>query len=137
MPYNIRYCVSNFKMDRQRLDECLPILSQINLDGNCYMIALVAMLFLLLSGTPTDWHTFCNIGFLVLFMSLGAPNLPGGFMLAMLIIINILKLPSFIPMAIYCEVFFGCILNLVNVIGDIVSVTVMFAHEDRKKQQGL
>ena len=134
VPYNVRYCVRHYKMDRRRLEKYLPVLAQINLEGNCFMITLVALLLVLLSGTPTGLPVIVGIAALVLFMSMGAPNQPGGFVIGILILINYLDLPTFVPLAIFCEVFFGGILSLMNVFGDIVAAAVMMKIEDKKRK---
>ena len=94
----------------------------------------MALLLVLLSGTPTGLPVIVGIAALVLFMSMGAPNQPGGFVIGILILINYLDLPTFVPLAIFCEVFFGGILNLMNVFGDIVAAAVMMKIEDKKRK---
>ena len=35
-PYNVRYCAKHYGMDRSKLSHMLPVLAQINRDGNCF-----------------------------------------------------------------------------------------------------
>ena len=121
-PYNIRYCVRHFGMDRSRLSRILPALAQINRDGNCYLIMFVAMLFLLASDIEFSVVNIVVIAALVLFLSFGAPNQPGSILIGTLIIITYLNSNDAIGMAIYLEVFLGGLQNMVNVISDIVTV---------------
>jgi Na+/H+-dicarboxylate symporter len=86
-----------------------------------------------MSGTNYTLLDALIIGALVFFLSLGAPNQPGSCLIGMLIILNYLNVPDLMPMAILCEVFFGGLLNLVNVTGDIV--TVVCEEKDKLKEE--
>lgn len=121
VPYNIRYCVKNYGLDRKRLETTMPVLAQVNLDGNCYLLTLIALVFITFSGTGFPVEDMFLIGMLVLVLSLGAPNQPGSCIIGMLIILHYVHAMTFVPVAIFVEVFFGTILNLMNVTGDIVT----------------
>ena len=125
VPFNVRYCMRTYKIDRKRLEDTLPVLAQINLDGNCFVITMISVLILLLSDTPFSVMNIASMAVLVLFLSLGAPNQPGSVLVGLLIILNYLSLTDLIPLAIYCEVMFGSLLNIINVTGDIVTVAVL------------
>lgn len=122
VPFNIRYCARTLKIERGKLERFLPVLAQINLDGNCYMLTLVSLLLLFASGTDATPLTIIAIGVLVLFLSLGAPNQPGTCVIGLAIIITYLNTPTLLPLAICAEFLFGGIVNIINVIGDIVTV---------------
>jgi Na+/H+-dicarboxylate symporter len=124
VPFNIRYCTLNYGYDRKQLSRELPILAQINLDGNCFIIMLIAMILLMLLGIEPSWIPVLMIGILILFLSFSAPNQPGSILIGTLIILYYLKADNLISMAIYFEVFFGTIQNIVNVLGDMVTVAV-------------
>ena len=130
VPFNIRYCVRKFGYSRQRLSENLPILAQTNQDGNCYLITLISMIFVFLLGVEVSWMHIVAIAVLVLFLSVGAPNQPGSMLIGILIITFFLKADQLISIAIYAEVFFGALQNIINVIGDIVTVAI----EERKHE---
>ena len=130
VPFNIRYCVRKFGYSRQRLSENLPILAQTNQDGNCYLITLISMIFVFLLGVEVSWMHIVAIAVLVLFLSVGAPNQPGSMLIGILIITFFLKADQLISIAIYAEVFFGSLQNIINVIGDIVTVAI----EERKHE---
>ncbi len=121
-PYNVRYCARHFGMNRSRLQTSLPVLAQINLDGNCYTIMMVAMFIIFLSGMPVSWVNIAVIAALVLFLSFGAPNQPGAILIGLLIVITYLGAFSLLCMAFYLEVFLGSFQNTVNVISCIVAV---------------
>ena len=122
-PYNIRWCVLNLKLNRKRLQESMPIMAQINLDGNCFLITLTSLLFMSYSsGNLTPLYVI-EIGILVLFLSMGAPNQPGSCLVGILIILFHMKAFSLVPLAIITEAMFGGLLNLLNVTGDIITVT--------------
>ena len=124
VPYNIRYCARYYGFDRKRLSEKLPILAQTNLDGNCYLIMMIAMLLIFGMEIETSWLQLLVIAILVLFLSFGAPGQPGGILIGTLIILYYLKAENMISIAICFEVFFGALQNLLNVIGDIVTVAI-------------
>ena len=131
MPFNIRYCARNYGFNRKRISESLPILAQANLDGNCFIIMMNAMGLVFLMGIEVSWLQILVIGILVLFLSFGAPNQPGGILIGTLIILYYLKAEDLISFAIYMEVFLGTIQNAINVIGDIVTVAI----EEQKQAQ--
>jgi len=124
VPFNVRYCTVQYGMDKKRLEDSLPLLAQINLDGNCFIISLIAMLYIHLAEINVTWYEIIAIGALVLFLSLGAPNQPGSAIIGILIISNYLGAIDMLPMAIISEILFGSLLNIINVIGDIVTVTI-------------
>jgi Na+/H+-dicarboxylate symporter len=128
VPYNIRYCVKNFGMDRKRISDKFTILAQINLDGNCYLIMLMGMLFVFMMVTSASWYHIIVIAIMVIFLSFGAPNQPGSILIGTLIIALFLKADDLIPTAVYLEVFFGAIQNLINVTGDLVTVAIEEKH---------
>ena len=124
VPFNIRYCSRKYGYDRKRLSEKLPILAQTNLDGNCFLIMLISMSFIFLLGIEISWLQILGIAFLILFLSVGAPNQPGSIMIGILIITLYLKADELIIIAIFAEVFFGWLQNIINVIGDIVTIAI-------------
>lgn len=130
VPFNVRYCARKFGLDRKKLEASLSTLAQLNLDGNCFLIMLVTLIYIFAVGATVSWLNLIAIGALVLFLSLGAPNQPGSVLIGFLIIANYLKAYDILAVAIYSEVFFGSLLNLVNVTGDIVTVVV---EDDRLK----
>ena len=133
VPFNIRYCSRKYGYDVKRLSDKLPILAQTNLDGNCFLIMLISMSFIFLLGKEISWLQIVGIAFLILFLSVGAPNQPGSIMIGILIITLYLKADELILIAIFAEVFFGWLQNIINVIGDIVTVAI----EEQKARQQL
>ena len=133
VPFNVRYCSRNYGYNRDRLSQKLPILAQTNLDGNCFLITLISMSFIFLLGIEISWVQIAVIAFLILFLSVGAPNQPGSIMIGMLIITLYLKAEDMFLVAIFAEVFFGWIQNIINVLGDIVTVAI----EEQKARQQL
>ena len=123
-PFNIRYCARTYGMDRDRLGRNLPMLAQVNLDGNCFIIMLIALIFVFITGTELAWYNVVVLGALVLFLSLGAPNQPGSILIGTLIVTMYLQSFDVICAAIYCEAFLGSAQNIVNVIGDIVMAAI-------------
>ena len=124
VPFNIRYCTIKYGMDRKGLEEKLPMLAQLNLDGNCFIITLATMLFIIVGDISVTWLDLIMIVTMVVFMSMGAPNQPGSVLIGMTIIINYLNAYDMVAVAIYLEVFLGSVVNLINVTGDIVTVAI-------------
>ena len=124
VPFNIRYCVKNYGMERRRIADKFTILAQINLDGNCYLIMLMGMLFIFMMVSQASWYHIIVIAIMVVFLSFGAPNQPGSILVGTLIIALFLKADVLIPTAVYLEVFFGAVQNLINVTGDVVTVAI-------------
>ena len=125
-PLNIRYCVKNLGMDRTRLTRIMPVLAELNLDGNCFIIMLGSLLLAFLSGADISPIDLAMIGLLVLFLSLGAPNQPGSILIGSLIVAFYLSSSSdALTMAIYLEAFLGSLQNLINVTGDIVMAAIL------------
>jgi len=124
VPFNIRYCAKNYGMNRKMLEENLSNLAQINLDGNCYLIMILALMFISFLGTSVSWFNILVIAVLVIFLSFGAPNQPGSILIGLLIISLYLGEEGMVPAVICMEVFFGPVQNIVNVIGDIVTVAI-------------
>ena len=131
VPYNIRYCTLKYGMDRKKLEDAMPVLAQINLDGNCFIFILLTLIFLFMSGASVSWFNLVVIVLLVLFLSLGAPNQPGTLIIGLMIITAYLNMDNALPLTIYTEVLLGSILNLVNVIGDIVTVATLDASDKK------
>jgi Na+/H+-dicarboxylate symporter len=130
-PYNIRYCESSFNMDRRELEVSMPMLAQINLDGNCFFIMLIMLLIMLEYHDHVSALNVATVALIVLFLSLGAPNQPGSLLITMAVILNYMNSNDLIPLAFICEVFYGRLLNVVNVMGDVVT-----AVEKQEKQTG-
>ena len=123
-PYNIRYCSKAFGMDRGLLRRNLPVLAEINLDGNCFILMFFTLAFVFITGTDLEWFSIIGLAALILFLSLGAPNQPGGILIGSLIVTMYLNSFEVICIAIFSEAFLGSAQNIVNVIGDIVMVAI-------------
>ena len=120
--YNIRYCAKTWKMDRKMLEINIPVLSEINLDGNCFFLTLLPIIMMFSGNSEVHITDMLLIGVLVFYLSLGAPNQPGSVLIGMLIILNFMRADVLISAAFIYEAFFGGLLNIVNVIGDIITV---------------
>lgn len=123
-PFNVRYCIKNYGMNRKRISDKLPFLAQINLDGNCFLIMMGAMVLIILFDADVSLYNVLVIAILVVFLSFGAPNQPGSILIGMLIITMYLRADMLTSIAIYAEVFYGPAQNIINVIGDIVTIAI-------------
>lgn len=129
VPYNIRYCTRAYGYDRKRLEHTMPVLAQINLDGNCFLITVIAMLYIAINSTPLSLTDIIVVGLLVLLLSLGAPNQPGSCLIGLSIVMIFLQAEALATVAIIGEVFFGGLMNLVNITGDIVTLATEEVYE--------
>ena len=120
VPLNIRYCARNFGLSREKLEKNMPVLAQINLDGNCLLVTLASLTFLFAAGTDVTWEDYAIMALLVVFLSLGAPNQPGSLIISLLIITNYFHMDGMVDVTIFMEVLLGSALNIINVIGDVV-----------------
>ena len=87
-------------------------------------IAKTKRKFIFMMVREASWFHIIVIAIMVAFLSLGAPNQPGSILIGTLIIALFLKADVLIPTAVYLEVFFGAIQNLINVTGDMVTVAI-------------
>lgn len=122
VPYNIRYLARKLGMDRRHLQASLPILAQVNLDGNCYILTLIAMWFIFLTDIKVAWLNIVVICALILLLSFGAPNQPGSILIGTLIIVTYLNSFDLLAIAFILEAFLGSVQNMINVISCMVTV---------------
>lgn len=123
VPYNTRYCAKVFGFSRSRLEKELPVLSQTSLDGNCFILMLLATIFIFIANCPVSRLNVVVVALIVLFLSFGAPNQPGSILIGMLIILTYLNSSAAVSMALCFELFCGGLQNILNVISSIVMVT--------------
>ena len=122
VPYNIRYCTTQYGMNRKSLEKSIPILAEVNLDGNCFIIMLAVVVLFSSSDMSINLYRMLGVAVLILFLSLGAPNQPGSCLISLLITMQYVNMTDLVCVAIYMEVFLGWLINLVNVVGDVVTV---------------
>lgn len=118
--FNIRYSARHFGLSRSLLEKNMPVLAQINLDGNAALIMFLSLASIFALDVSFSWVNIVGIGLLVLFLSLGAPNQPGSLLIGMLIVYSYLDISEMIALVIFIEAFLGPVQNGINVIGDIV-----------------
>ena len=124
LPFNMRYCIKNYGFERKRLERVLPMLSQINLDGNCFIITLIALTLMFTTGAGISWIDVIMVCLVTFFLSLGAPNQPGSILIGLLVIFSYMNALDIVALAIYAETVFGSLLSATNAAGDIVNVAI-------------
>ena len=129
VPFNTRYCITKYGFDRKRAESVLPMLAQINLDGNCFIITLIALILMFTTGSGISWFDVIMVGLVVFFLSLGAPNQPGSILIGLLVIFNYMNALDIIALAIYAEAIFGSLLSVTNAAGDIVTIAITDKYE--------
>ena len=134
VPFNTRFCNRHFGTDIKLLDKELPVLAQISQSGNSYMITLFSLMFMSFTGATLSITTVVMLAILVFILSIGAPGQPGSILIGLIIVFSFAGISfELMCVAIYIEVFFGRLLPLMNVFGDITSV-VVYSHEKVKKE---
>ena len=123
-PFNIRYCAKNFGIDRAWLEHAVPVLAQINRDGNCFLVTLMSILVATVGNDTIDGYDILVISILVFFMSYGSPNQPGSMLIGVTIILMYAESFNLLALAILAEVGYGSIVGIINIIGDIVTVVL-------------
>ena len=126
VPFNIRYCARHYGMNRKLLESSLPFLAQIVFDGNCFLLTSVAMFLAFNAGAEITWYNTLVSAILVFFLSLGAPNQPGSMLIGTMILLQYqgYEGSSYMFIAILFEAALGIVQNLINVVGDIVTVAI-------------
>ena len=124
-PYNVRFCARAFGLNRKDLERDISVLSQINLDGSCFLLTVVTIILVIMSGMQPSVVTIVGIVLLILFLSFGAPSQPGSCIIGLVIIFTFLRSETLLPIAICVEVLFGGVINIVNVFGDIMTAVIM------------
>ena len=122
VPYNTRYCTKHFGVPRERLEKELPILAQTSLDGNCFILMLLAAIYIFIANCEVSWLNILAIAFIVIFLSFGAPNQPGSILIGMLVILTYLNSDIAISLALCFELFCGGLQNILNVISSVATV---------------
>ena len=105
-------------------ERVLPMLAQINLDGNCFIITLIALMLMFTTGTGISWLDVAIVGLTVFFLSLGAPNQPGSILIGLLVIFSYMNALDFVALAIFSEAILGPLLSVANAAGDIVTIAI-------------
>ena len=136
VPFNTRYCAKTYGMNRRILERDLPVLAQINRDGNCYLLTLVSLLVYFSGGGQPSVITIVLLGILVLFLSFGAPNQPGSILIGIIIISTYLSIRDVWVLAVFAEVLLGSLQNITNVVGDIIVVAIEDARTRKLEERG-
>ena len=129
VPYNTRYCEENFGIPRKRLEKELPILAQTSLDGNCFILMLLATIYIFVANCEVSWINVAVIALIVMFLSCGAPNQPGSILIGMLVVLTYLNSDAAISLALCFELFCGGLQNILNVISSVVTVVERTSRE--------
>lgn len=123
VPYLTRYLSRNMKLNRSLLRQELPILSQLNLDGNCFVLMLVSLSCLSFAGHSLSIFQVLILTLIILVLSAGAPNQPGSMITGLLIVFYYVDMPiDNFPALVYMEVLFSGIILILNTLGDMVIV---------------
>ena len=135
VPYNTRYCIKHFGIPQKRLEKELPVLAQSSLDGNCFILMLLATIYIFIANCEVSWYNVAVIALIVVFLSFGAPNQPGSILIGMLVILTYLNSDAAISLALCFELFFGGLQNILNVISSVATVTENYCRDKKQHSE--
>ena len=133
VPYNTRYCERHLDIPRARLEKELPVLAQASLDGNCFILMLLATIYIFVANCDVTWLNVAVIALIAIFLSFGAPNQPGSILIGMLVILTYLHSDAAISLALCFELFCGSLQNILNVISSVVTVAENECSEEKRR----
>ena len=131
VPYNTRYCSRVLGINAKTLDNELTLLSQINLDGNCFVLVTVTLFAAYAAGEALTPVQVILTVILIMFLSISAPNQPGSILIGLFILKDFIGMnDGFLCDIILIETFLSYMCNLANTMGDIITVVI----DDRKNK---
>ncbi len=134
VPYLTRFLSRNLKLKRNRLKQELPLLAQLNLDGNCFVLMLASLSCLSLCGHSLSLFQILILTVIILVLSAGAPNQPGSVITGLLIVFYYVDMPiDNFSTTVYMEVLFSAVILILNTVGDMVIVATEQKREEQKK----
>lgn len=120
IPYNIRKLNEKFGIPVKYLNNILTLGAKENMDANCALLGIFTMVVVLTSGIKLTLMQGFFLVLVVIFLSLGSPNLPGSMLLGMLIIFTYLGIDaSLLCTYILMEAFLTKASACVNTLGDL------------------
>ncbi|MGI6020605.1 MAG: dicarboxylate/amino acid:cation symporter [Lachnospiraceae bacterium] len=125
IPYNTRFLRRSLGISIDILDIGLPIMSQINLDGNCFIIMGMTVLCANVEGYYITAAQGIVLTILIFALSLGAPNQPGSVLIGLIITFTFVGIPmEYIPTIIFMEAFLGPWITAINGVGNFINIAI-------------
>ena len=132
LPYNKRMIYRKTKMQSGLLREGLNLGTLMNMDGNCMIISTTILVLLTCTGVQLSVVQVISMLFIIILLSVGAPNQPGSFQLSMIVLMAYVGISGDLYGDILIiEAFTGKLYSCVNALGDIVTM-VMESHRLKK-----
>ncbi|GEM_PF-3816587 len=125
IPYNVRKLNEKFGIPVKYLKNILTLGAKENMDANCALLGLFTMVVVLSSGIDLTLMQGFFLVLVVIFLSLGSPNLPGSLLLGILIIFTYLGIDSSLLCSyILMEAVLSKSTAFINTVGDLtVAIT--------------
>ena len=138
IPNTLRHCIDKLELPRKPLEISIPLGANMNMDGNCAVLMILIPIIGIINGIELTLAEVIIMGVTILMLSLGAPNQPGSLTVATMILLPQLGLAEeMITVTLIMEILTCRILAASNVLGDIVTSTIVGEQERRrvKKQR--
>ncbi len=125
LPYNKRILSRKMKLSRDYLDEGLKLGILLNMDGNCLTVTVVLMNMVTAAGVNISPMKYLGVAIIMLLFSVGAPNLPGSFLLGMIILMSFVGISSeLVAVVLIFEALISKFYSFLNAAGDIITLVV-------------
>ena len=134
LPYNKRMIYRKTKMQSSLLKEGLILGNLMNMDGNCLTISLGILILVSSAGIGFSVAEGIGLAFIIILLSIGAPNQPGSFMLCMIVLMMYVGISADLYGDILIiEAFLGKFYSCLNSVGDVVTMVSFQSSQKRKK----
>ena len=125
IPYNTRFCNKILGIKMKYADSAVPIVSQLNLDGNCFLLTFISLVVAEASSVDFYLETILGLMIVIVGLSLGAPNQPGSLIIGLVVSLSFLgDASAMMGILILIEAFVGRFLTLINTLGNITTVYI-------------
>ena len=136
MPYNKRTMSRMISLPRDILEKGLKLGSMMNMDGNCVIISMGIMGMIASTGIELSVAKWIMLAFIVILLSVGAPNQPGSFLLGMAVLMSFVGLSSNLTGdLLIIEALLGKLYSCANATGDIVTLAIENQRYEKKMRK--
>ena len=136
MPYNKRTMSRMTSLPREILEEGLKLGGMMNMDGNCVIVSMGIMGMISSTGIELSVAKWIMLAFIVILLSVGAPNQPGSFLLSLAVLMSFVGISSNLTGdLLIIEALLGKLYSCANATGDIVTLAIENARYERKNKE--
>ena len=126
MPYTMGCCDKKLGIDRKLYSFSIPLGATINMDGTCVSFMVVSMFLARVFGIQMTGSALFTLVLAVMVLSVGAPGVPGSYLVCMALILPEIGVPvEALSLIIGVHTFIGMGNAFVNTTGDAVISTIV------------